>query len=106
MQATDGNLYGVAPLGGLTGDDCSSDGCGSVFKITSQGAFTTLYNFCSRLNCGDGGAPEAALVRSPPLRWQHLWNNKPRQLQRCAAFALTLFQITTNSTLTTFYNFL
>jgi uncharacterized repeat protein (TIGR03803 family) len=39
IQATDGNFYGTAGTGGNT---CN---CGTVFKITSAGKFTVLYNF-------------------------------------------------------------
>lgn len=30
----DGNLYGIAEAGGITGGNCSSDGCGVVWEIT------------------------------------------------------------------------
>jgi uncharacterized repeat protein (TIGR03803 family) len=57
IQATDGNLYGVAGSGG-TGVDCFTPGtCGLVFRMTPQGVTTTVYNFCSELNCADGFAP-------------------------------------------------
>ena len=38
VQATDGDFYGTTYYGG-------PNGAGTVFKITSSGAFTTLYNF-------------------------------------------------------------
>lgn len=43
VQATDGNFYGAAEQGGDS-TDCDN-GCGSLFQITPQGAFTVLYNF-------------------------------------------------------------
>jgi uncharacterized repeat protein (TIGR03803 family) len=49
-QAADGDLYGTTEGGGTTGD-------GTVFKITTGGALTTLYNFCSLSNCADGVGP-------------------------------------------------
>jgi uncharacterized protein (TIGR03437 family) len=45
VQGTDGNLYGTTGTGG-TGTTCK-DGCGTVFKMTLSGAFTTLYDFTS-----------------------------------------------------------
>jgi uncharacterized repeat protein (TIGR03803 family) len=45
VQATDGNFYGANPQGGAgSGSDCPS-GCGTIFKVTKAGAFSTLYNF-------------------------------------------------------------
>jgi uncharacterized repeat protein (TIGR03803 family) len=38
VQATDGNLYGVTGLGG-------SSSVGTIYKITTKGAFSVLYNF-------------------------------------------------------------
>jgi uncharacterized repeat protein (TIGR03803 family) len=63
MQATDGNLYGTTLAGGINNDDCNS-GCGTVFKITPSGAFTTLYSFCSRMPCYDGTEPTALIQAS------------------------------------------
>jgi len=57
VQATDGNLYGTAEVGG------TSNG-GTIFQITPSGAFTTVYKFCSQSNCTDGASPEAALIQA------------------------------------------
>ncbi len=51
VQGTDSNFYGTAYAGGT--NTCS---CGTVFKITSAGTFTPLWQFS---NGTDGGAPEA-----------------------------------------------
>jgi len=57
VQATDGNLYGTTYEGG--GSNFCSEGCGTIFKISLDGAFTTLYNsFGSTL----GYLPEAGLL--------------------------------------------
>jgi uncharacterized repeat protein (TIGR03803 family) len=56
LQATNGNFYGIANLGGANGD-------GTVFKITAAGKLTTLYNFCSQPGCADGSRPFAGLVQ-------------------------------------------
>jgi uncharacterized repeat protein (TIGR03803 family) len=60
-----GNLYGTTPHGG-SGSDCAYDqGCGTVFEISSTGAETIVYSFCSQANCSDGNEPEGALFADP-----------------------------------------
>jgi uncharacterized repeat protein (TIGR03803 family) len=56
VQATNGAFYGTTSGGG------TFDG-GAVFKITTTGALTTLYSFCSLDNCADGANPEGALIQ-------------------------------------------
>jgi uncharacterized repeat protein (TIGR03803 family) len=62
IQGTDGNLYGEAEFGGRN-TECPS-GCGTMFKITPAGKLTTLYNFCSLNECGDGYYPFGGLVQA------------------------------------------
>ncbi len=58
IQGTDGNFYGTTDVGGFSiFPECRFYGCGTAFKITPQGNFTTIYNFCSRKNCADGATP-------------------------------------------------
>jgi uncharacterized protein (TIGR03437 family) len=67
VQATDGNLYGTTVLGGASAFYGSySPDDGTIFKITTGGALTTLYSFCSRgqIPCTDGVHPEAGLVQA------------------------------------------
>ena len=54
IQGVDGNFYGTAYEGG-------ADGYGTVFEITSSGAFTTLYTFTGG---NDGGYPWGGLVQA------------------------------------------
>jgi uncharacterized repeat protein (TIGR03803 family) len=57
IQATDGNFYGTTENGGKQSG-------GTAFEITPAGALTTLYDFCSRTNCTDGGNPRAPLIQA------------------------------------------
>jgi len=52
VQASDGNLYGVASAGG-------ANHCGSIYQITTSGTFTLMYSF----NCpSDGGSPHDGMI--------------------------------------------
>jgi uncharacterized repeat protein (TIGR03803 family) len=54
VQANDGNLYGMASVGGADND-------GTVFRITTNGVFTPLYSFTGG---NDGAQPQAGLVQA------------------------------------------
>ena len=58
VQASNGDFYGTTSGGGA-----NSYG-GTVFKITPSGTLTTLYSFCSKSLCTDGGGPYAGLVQA------------------------------------------
>ena len=58
-QGLDGDFYGTTVYGGA---NCLPGGCGTIFKVTSQGTITTLYSFCAQSNCADGMYPYAGLV--------------------------------------------
>jgi uncharacterized repeat protein (TIGR03803 family) len=53
--APDGNFYGETYDGG------STNGAGTIFKITPEGKLTTLYRFCAKAQCADGAQPEQRL---------------------------------------------
>jgi uncharacterized repeat protein (TIGR03803 family) len=57
VQGRDGNFYGTT-TGGR-----GASAFGGVFKITPQGALTTLYDFCSQGGCPDGSYPYGGLVQ-------------------------------------------
>ena len=61
VQATDGDFYGTTNGGG---NPSSGGGYGTIFKITSNGAFTSLYDFCSLANCADGILPYGAIIQA------------------------------------------
>jgi len=57
-----GNIYGTASAGGYTGNNCTSAGCGTVFKLTNRnGAWilTPLYAF---RGSDDGANPYAGVT--------------------------------------------
>jgi uncharacterized repeat protein (TIGR03803 family) len=57
VQGTNGILYGTTPGGGFNDQ-------GTVFSITPDGTFTTLYTFCAQPGCSDGSGPSAALMQA------------------------------------------
>ncbi len=62
VLGTDGNFYGTAGFGGLNSYQVSS-GYGTAFKISPQGHYTTMHQFCSLSECEDGWYPKAGLVQ-------------------------------------------
>jgi uncharacterized repeat protein (TIGR03803 family) len=56
IQGADGNFYGTTFIGG-------EGGGGTIFQVTPQGAFSTLYDFCVAKNCSTGAYPAAGLVQ-------------------------------------------
>ena len=63
FQANDGSFYGTTAFGGNPSECPVFNGCGTVFKITSGGALTTLYTFCSQTGCTDGAVPFLGLAQ-------------------------------------------
>jgi len=61
VQGADGNLFGTTQTGGT---NQSQFGGGTIFEITTEGAFLTLYNFCSQSHCADGSNPTAAMIQA------------------------------------------
>ena len=61
IQANDGNLYGTTPFGGLTNGIPGSTGFGTVFRITTNGVFTSLVLFHGT----NGSVPLGSLLMGP-----------------------------------------
>jgi uncharacterized repeat protein (TIGR03803 family) len=112
VQGTDGNFYGTTSNGGQ-GSACLGgqypDGCGTAFKMTPSGTLTTLYAFCSQVDCADGNVPFAGLIQATD---GNLYGTVYRggttygQGPPCGdAGCGTIFEITTGGTLTTLHSF-
>jgi uncharacterized repeat protein (TIGR03803 family) len=92
VQASNGNLYGTTITGGTYGD-------GTIFEITTSGAFTTLYNVCSQSGCPDGNYLYAGLIQATDGNLYGIMDVGG------ANGSGTIFKITLSGTLTTLYNF-
>jgi uncharacterized repeat protein (TIGR03803 family) len=89
VQGSDGNFYGTTQNGG-------TNGWGTVFKITTNGAVTTLYSFAGG---NDGANPEAVLVQGSDGNLYGTTQNGGTNGWG------TVFKITTNGALTSLYSF-
>ena len=74
VEGPDGSFYGTTYGGGAYPEGCEYQppdySCGTVFRITSGGVFTSLHSFCEGTTqiegeppmCGDGYGPSATLI--------------------------------------------
>jgi len=88
VQARDGHLYGTTPGSGANSN-------GTLFRITTNGTFTTLYSFSG----GDGNDPEGGLVQAAD---NNLYGTTSKGGSGTNG---TVFRVTTDGTLTTVYSF-
>jgi uncharacterized repeat protein (TIGR03803 family) len=101
VQGSDGDFYGTTYSGGITNFEFPGAN-GTVFKIATNGALTTLYSFTGG---NDDRNPDAMLVQGAdgnfygatrtynPMGWFSSYSEG------------TVFKISTNGTLTTLYAF-
>ena len=93
LLASDGNFYGTTTSQG-------SNHGGTLFRITSSGAFTTVYNFCTLGACHDGSGPFGGLAQGTD---GYLYGTTT---SGGTGFLYgTVFKITLNGVLTTLHSF-
>jgi uncharacterized repeat protein (TIGR03803 family) len=98
IQGADGNLYGTTAEGG-TGSSCS-DGCGTVFKITTSGTLTTLHSF----DTVDGSYPSSPVIQATDRNFYGTTNTGGASTA-CVYGCGTVFEMTTAGTVTTLHSF-
>ena len=100
VQATNGDLYGTTSLGG-NGMGCSASGCGTIFKITVDGALITLYN----LNLTDGIGPGGLIQAANRDFYGTTTERGAGTSTNCPGGCGTIFKITPAGALTVLHNF-
>jgi uncharacterized repeat protein (TIGR03803 family) len=99
MQGSDGYLYGTTYYGG-------TNGLGTVFKISTNGALTTLYDFGTVTDSFgrplDGADPTAELVQGSD---GYLYGTTDSGGKYVNFGYGTVFKISTNGTFTSLYSF-
>jgi uncharacterized repeat protein (TIGR03803 family) len=100
VQAPNGNLYGVTTSGGLYAypTEYREFNGGTIFKITSTGALTTLYSFCAKSACMDGEGPTALMLANDGNLYGTTWSGGDYS-------AGTVFKVTPSGAVTTLYSF-
>jgi uncharacterized repeat protein (TIGR03803 family) len=102
FEGTDGSFYGTTEAGGI--DDNGNGGticnyCGTLFKITSAGVLTTLYDFCALRDCPDGAIPYGPLFQSSNGNFYGTTGMGGTEDNG------TVFELTPSGTLTTLHEF-
>ncbi len=94
VQGSDGYFYGTAEYGG-------TNGYGTVFKMSTNGALTSLYSFPDSNN---GVNPVAGLVQGSD---GYFYGTTSARASPCCAYDFygTVFQISTTGVLTNLYSF-
>ena len=94
-QGRDGNLYST-----ISNDGTNLNGtAGTVYKITTAGTLTTVYNFCSLTSCADGVYPQGGVT----LGFDGNFYGTTAEGDPYGSG--TAFKVTPTGTLTTLYTF-
>ncbi len=95
IQGADGSFYGTATGGGLNGE-------GTIFKITPDGAFTTLVNFdpvTATSTNNSGALPNSSLIQATDGNFYGMANSGGVYANG------SIYRITPGGTLTTLHSF-
>jgi uncharacterized repeat protein (TIGR03803 family) len=98
VQGLDGNLYGTTAYGGTNGQ-------GTVYRLTPEGKFSTIYSFCSLADCADGAAPNAPVVLGTDGNFYGTTLGGGTGTVYCGEGCGTIFKLTPKGVLTTLHNF-
>ncbi len=103
VQGFDGNMYGTTEGGGTTTGCQNGGGYGTVFKIASFGAFTTLHSF----SISDGDYPHGALIQAVDgnLYGTTEFGGLPGDCGGVGQTCGTIFRLSATDQLTTLYDF-
>lgn len=98
IQATDGNFYGTTAWGGGSSNCYFTNGCGTIYRITPQGAFTTVYSF------NEAAGPMSGVIQG---RDRRLYGSTyyGGTSSNCNMGCGTIFQLAPGGTFTTVYSF-
>jgi uncharacterized repeat protein (TIGR03803 family) len=101
VQGTDGSFYGTTAFGG-TSNTCNGGSCGTVFKITPGGRFTSLHSF----NYTDGQEPFAPLVQATSGGFYGTtFKGGDTNVHSCTVGCGTVFKISSGGTFATLHKF-
>jgi len=103
VQGADGNFYGTTLNGGTSASNCGAFGCWTLFRITPSGTLTTLYDFCSKTNCTDGGNPYSGVMQALDGNFYGTTWQGGACPPGCGSG--TVFRITSNGVLSTIHAF-
>lgn len=98
VESTDGNFYGATEFGGTQAE-------GTIFKMSPEGAVTTIYSFCSQSGCADGINPCGTLVHATDGNFYGTTIGGGNDSEPCDNGCGTVFTITPAGALTTLYRF-
>jgi Gloeo_Verruco repeat len=97
IQATDGNLYGVTVMGGLS----FGTPYGTIFRISTNGAFTHVASFYGT----NGARPNGGLVQGPDGNFYGTTQQGGAYTNQYAQGAGTIFRVAANGDITTLFSF-